>query len=330
MVLNIAIIGCGVIGQKRANIIKKYSDQKIIAVADLNLSKAKQMGEEFGCDYFTDWKKILDINEVDAVIISTTNNNLAKISLEFAKSKKHIFCEKPLGTNINEVENAVNAATTSKVFFKTGFTLRFHPGMQKIRLLVDDDKIGKILFIRCRYGITGRPGYEKEWRANKDMSGGGELIDQGVHVLDLIRWFLGDFSSVQGNIGTLFWDTTVEDNAFGILKSQHGQMASFHVSWSEWDNIFSFEIFGTEGYLRMEGLGGVYGQERVIFGLKAPPDKWPPEEKIFTFEHPEVCWSLEWENFVNTIQKNSELLGSGKDGLEVLKLVFKIYNNSQV
>jgi predicted dehydrogenase len=330
LTLNIAIIGCGIIGRKRANVIKNYSDQKIIAVADIDFNKAKAMGEEFECSYFNDWKKILEINEIDAVIVSTSNNNLAKISLEFAKKKKHIFCEKPLGTNVNEVENAVNAAIISKVIFKTGFTLRFHPGIQKIRSLVDENKIGKITFIRCRYGITGRPGYEKEWRANKSISGGGELIDQGVHVLDLLRWFMGDFSSVKGNIGTLYWDASVEDNAFGILKSTNDQMASFHVSWSEWDNLFSFEIFGTEGYLRMEGLGGVYGKECVTFGLKAPPDKWPPEEKIFTFEHPEICWSLEWENFVNSIQNNSEILGSGKDGLEVLKLAFKIYGESKI
>ena len=163
----------------------------------------------------------------------------------------------------------MNAAFISKVIFKTGFTLRFHPGIQKIRKLVDENKIGKITFIRCRYGITGRPGYEKEWRANKSLSGGGELIDQGVHVLDLLRWFLGDFSSVKGNIGTLYWDMPVEDNAFGILKSVNDQMASFHVSWSQWDNLFSFEIFGTKGYLKMDGLGGVYGKENCDVWIKS-------------------------------------------------------------
>jgi len=326
MVLKIGIIGCGIIGQRRAKIAHSSNSSKVLAVADVNLNKSKFLGQKLNCDYFDDWKKIVSMTEIDAVIVSTTNNNLAKISYEAILNGKHVLCEKPFGTNLLEVEKVVQEAEKQKVVFKAGLTLRFHPGIQKIKQIVDEGKIGKILFIRCRYGITGRPGYEKEWRADPELSGGGELIDQGTHVLDLFRLFLGEFPKVCGSLGSLYWNTTVEDNAFAILTTSSNQMASMHVSWTQWNNIFSFEIFGNEGYAIMEGLGGAYGPEKVIIGKKAPPDKWPPEENTMMFDHPEICWHKEWEDFILSIKNHKTPNGSGVDGLEALKLVFKIYD----
>lgn len=326
MVLRIGIIGCGVIGKKRADVINSSSNSKVLAVADTDLNKAKSLGLQLNCEYHNDWRKIVTMNEIDAVVVSTTNDYLAKISYEAALNSKHIFCEKPLGKNIDEVRIAVEEASKQKVVFKTGFTLRFHPGIQKIKSIVYEGLIGKILFIRCRYGIAGRPGYEKEWRAIPEISGGGELIDQGIHVLDLFRLFLGDFSNVCGSIGSLYWNASVEDNAFAILTTPSNQMASLHVSWTQWNNIFSFEIFGTEGYAIMSGLGGAYGPEKVIVGKKAPPDKWPPEENVMMFDKPEICWHEEWNDFIISIKNGTTPFGSGADGLEALKLVFRIYD----
>lgn len=326
MVLKIGIIGCGVIGSRRAKIINSSRDAKVVAVMDIDFDRAKTLASQMNCDYFDDWKKVVSDKNIDAVVISTTNNFLAKISYEAAQNGKHIFCEKPLGTNVEEVSKAVEEAIKKKVIFKTGFTLRFHPGMQEMKSLVDNGSLGNILFIRCRYGITGRPGYEKEWRADPKISGGGELIDQGIHALDLLRWFLGDFSNVCGSIGSLYWKAPVEDNAFAILTTPKNQIASLHVSWTQWNNIFSFEVFGDEGYAIMEGLGGAYGPEKVIYGKKAPPDKWPPEEKVTIFHDTQISWEKEWEDFTASIKNNSNPSGSGLDGLEALKLVFKIYD----
>jgi predicted dehydrogenase len=326
MTLRVGIIGCGQIGVRRAKVIHSSRDARVEAVADIDINKARSLAAQLDCDFFDDWKKITTNKDIDCIVVSTTNNNLAKISYEAALNKKHVFCEKPLGSNVNEVKTAVDEAIKQNVVFKTGFTLRFHPGIQKIRTMVNDGLIGKILFIRCRYGITGRPGYEKEWRAMPEISGGGELIDQGVHVLDLFRWFLGDFESICGATGTLYWDMKVEDNAFAILKTSSNQLASLHVTWTQWNNIFSFEIFGSDGYLIMEGLGGAYGIEKVTHGKKAPSDKWPPEENVMIFDHPEIAWEKEWEDFVTSIRQGVFPSGSGIDGLEALKLVFKIYD----
>lgn len=326
MVLKIGIIGCGVIGTRRAKIIQSSPNSKVIGVADTDLNRAKLLGTQLGCDYHDDWKNLISNKEIDAVIVSTTNNYLAKISYEAVINNKHVFCEKPLGTNVDDVKKTVEEAKKRNLVFKTGFTLRFHPGMQEVKSIIDKGLIGKILFMRCRYGITGRPGYEKEWRAIPAISGGGELIDQGIHVLDLFRWFLGDFPNVYGSIGNLYWKSDVEDNAFAILTTSSNQIASMHVSWTQWNNLFSFEIFGNDGYVIMEGLGGAYGQEKVVLGKKAPPDKWPPEEKVMTFDNTSICWETEWKDFVISIKNGQIPCGSGEDGLEALKLVFKIYD----
>lgn len=330
MVLNIGLIGCGTIGRRRAKVISSNDDSRIISVADINIERAKSLASEIDCEYYQEWEKIISRKDIDAVVVTTTHNYLAKISYEAALNKKHIFCEKPLGRNLQEATKAVNEASKQKVIFKTGFTLRFHPAIQKLKTIIDNDEIGKILFLRCRYGITGRSEYEKEWRANKEISGGGELLDQGIHVVDIFRWFLGDFSEIHGIISTLFWNSDVEDNAMGILKTSTNEMASFHVSWTQWNNIFSFEVYGSKGYAHVQGLGGVYGEETLTVGKKAPPDKWPPKEYILKFEEPEICWKLEWENFIDSIKNNLKPIGSGEDGLEALKLIFKIYDNTQI
>jgi len=217
-------------------------------------------------------------------------------------------------------------ASKNKLVFKTGFTLRFHPGIQKIKSILEDGLIGKILFIRCRYGITGRPEYEKEWRCDPQLAGGGELIDQGMHVIDLFRWFISNIKPISGYVGTLYWNTTVEDNSIALFSNDSNQIASLHVSWTQWNNIFSLEIFCQEGYITMEGLGGSYGTEKVVVGKKAPPNKWPPEESIFTYDDPQICWEDEWKDFISSIKNKKEPCGSGKDGLEALKHVFRIYS----
>ncbi len=194
--------------------------------------------------------------------------------------------------------------------------------------MVDEGKIGKVFNIRARYGHGGRAGMEKEWRASKDLCGGGELLDQGVHVIDLIRWFGGEINEVYGKVETKFWDMEVEDNAFAILKTSNNVSASFHVSWTNWKNIFSFEIFGTEGYLRIEGLGGSYGQETLEFG-KRKKEGGRPDIEIFEFPPEDVSWVKEWEEFKRACAERREPIGSGYDGLKANEVIEAIYRSDE-
>jgi predicted dehydrogenase len=154
------------------------------------------------------------------------------------------------------------------VILKTVFNHRYHPAVFKAHQLVADGEIRPVYFIRCIYGHGGRPGYEKEWRASRDVCGGGEMLDQGVHVVDLFRWFLGEFEEAFGYKPTCYWPMEVEDNAFALFKTAKGQVAQMHTSWTQWKNRFTFEIFGEAGYLIVEGLGGSYGVETLTIGKR--------------------------------------------------------------
>jgi len=200
--------------------------------------------------------------------------------------------------------------------------------MQQARKWLDEGAIGEPIFLRCRYGIGGRPGYEKEWRMNPEISGGGQLMDQGMHALDLARWFLGDFTEVSGFLQTAFWDIApLEDNAFALLRTEKEKVASIHVSWTQWKNLFSLEIFGQDGYCAVEGLGGSYGIEKAVLGKRA--FQKPFQEEIIEFGGEDRSWQEEWQEFVNAIKEDREPLGNSVDGLEALKLAQAIYKSAQ-
>jgi predicted dehydrogenase len=184
------------------------------------------------------------------------------------------------------------------------------------------------MFIRGRYGHGGRPGYEKEWRAIPEKSGGGELIDQGVHLIDLCRWFLGDLDVAKGFAHTYYWDMPVDDNAFLMLKSPKDQVAWLHVSCTEWKNTFSFEIYGETGKLHIEGLGGSYGVER-LYSYTMLPQMGPPETTIWEFPFPDNSWNLELDEFIRSIELHNEPEGNIHDAKKALDIVKRVYDESE-
>jgi predicted dehydrogenase len=184
------------------------------------------------------------------------------------------------------------------------------------------------MFIRGNYGHGGRPEMEKEWRSSVDLCGGGELLDQGVHLIDLGCWFAGSIKSVFGRVKTKFWNTEVEDNAFILMESETGVDIQLHVSWTNWKNIFSFSIFGTEGYLRIEGLGGSYGPESLEFG-KRKKEGGRPDIELFDFPSEDVSWVNEWKEFKTAIVENRNPVGDGNDGLRANQIIKAIYLSSE-
>lgn len=304
--MRVGLVGAGLIGRRRANVVKEFDSTDLLVVADVDSTRAKLVAEETGCKATTDWQSIVARNDIETLIVSTPHKFLAPISMAALKSGKHVLCEKPLARNPEEAEKMVEVAKASKVRLKTGFNHRYHPAIRKARELVDQGIIGEQNFIRCRYGHGGRPGYEKEWRASAEISGGGELLDQGVHALDLFRWFMGDFSEAFGFVTTRFWDISpLEDNAFALFRTDRGQIASLHVSWTQWKNLFSLEIFGQEGYLIVDGLGGSYGPEHLIVGRRSPTSGLPQEE-LFEFPGQDNSWYEEWKEFVTAIQEQRD------------------------
>ena len=235
--MNIGIIGCGNVGMKRALAL---GTNKLIIAVDSDLAKAERLAHVMKINNFsTDpYNAILD-KSIEMIIISTTNDHLAELTLAATEAGKHVLVEKPAGRRSEELVPIIQSAEEHNVFVKVGFNHRFHPALIKAKEFVKSGALGKLMFIRGRYGHGGRLGYEKEWRADPNKSGGGELIDQGVHLIDLARWFLGELDVINSYAHTYFWDMPVEDNAFLMLKSSSDKVAWLHVSCTEWKNIFS-------------------------------------------------------------------------------------------
>jgi len=364
--MKVGIVGCGLVGNKRARVIKEDRFSTLCCAADPILSKAESLVKEFADRNDTgyqDWQEMLDREEVDAVIVSTPNKYLREITLQAVQKRIHVLCEKPLGQNSRDSKEMVETAKRNNVILKTGFNHRHHPAIIKAHELLEEGTVGEIYYAKCIYGHGGRPGYEKEWRASREICGGGELLDQGVHVVDLFRWFLGDFEEVYGTISTYYWNMDVEDNAFALFKTAKGQTASMHTSWTQWKNRFTFEIYGEAGYLLLEGLGGSYGTEtlhigkrKLVNGYKLFVDKerkiqsssnepitnqpitnnvglqyagGVPDEEIIEFPDPDISWEDEWKEFTASIREKREPLGNGEDGLEANRMIEAVYRSTQ-
>src|SRR5260370_1115143 len=224
MRIRVGVIGAGVIGQRRANSIANCSRSELVAVADVDEGRAQTLAMRHACNYTTDWREIVADPEIEAVVVSTVNKLLCPISIAALQEKKNVLCEKPLVRNLEEAQTMVAAARDNSRILKVGFTLRFHSALKEAHRLSQQDQIGPLYFVRAAYGHGGRPGYAQEWRGDRDLAGGGELLDQGVHLIDLARWFLGDFAQAFGLTPRWFWEVgPLEDNAFMLLTTRRGQ-----------------------------------------------------------------------------------------------------------
>ena len=323
--VGVAIVGCGLIGQKRA---KALAGAKLMVCADQAKDRAVSLAVAFpGCDSTTDWRAAVQRTDVQVVIVATTHDALVEISLAAVEAGKHVLVEKPAARNVAELDRLIAAVKKAGVQVRVGFNHRYHPALLKAHEIILGGELGELMFVRGRYGHGGRKGYEKEWRAHPMLSGGGELIDQGVHLIDLSRWFLGDFGDVQGFAHTYFWDMPVEDNGFLILKNAKEQVAFLHVSSSEWKNLFSLEIYGHKGKLHVEGLGGSYGVEKLSF-YKMLPEMGPPETTVWEYPRGDNSWALEFAEFLEDIRLQRTPSANLSDARAALCIVEKIYKDS--
>lgn len=325
----LALIGAGGIAHKWVKAIAKTKKCALKLVMDVDLNKAGLLAENCkNCNATSKFENVLSRSDIDAVIIAVPNKFSAKISRESLRAGKHVLCEKPGAVNSREVKSVIATAEKHKGVYMVGFNHRFHSAFLQAKKFFDKGEIGQPLFVSARYGFGGRAGYNKEWRFNKKISGGGEVIDQGVHMIDLARLFLGEFSEVKAYTPNLFWGGKIEDNGFILLKTPRSQVASIHVSWTNWKWIHSFEIMGTQGYLRIDGLDQRYnGPERLTLGRRDPVFKKPPQEKtvIFKKEQAEDSFARQLREFLSAITEKRRPVPSGYDAYEVLKVIDEIY-----
>ncbi|MFC1928288.1 Gfo/Idh/MocA family protein [Chloroflexota bacterium] len=324
--MNVGIVGAGLQGRRRAHALKQSKDTRLVAVADINQDAANVLVGEMGGEVLPSWEEVTARKDIDIVVICTPPHLHVPISIAAMKNGKHILCEKPLALNLGGAEEMLAAAKENDVTLKCGFNHRHHPAIKQAYDLLRRGAIGELISVRGRYGIGGRLGFDKEWRAVLAIAGGGQLTDQGSHLVDLSRWFMGEISEAIGFLATSYWNIApLEDNASVLLRTSKGQVATLHTSWTQWKNLFSFEIFGRDGYILVDGLGGSYGTERLIVGKR--DFSRPFTEEVVEFRGEDRSWLDEWQEFIFAIREHREPIGSGFDGLQVLKIVTAVYES---
>jgi predicted dehydrogenase len=301
---------------------------RLVHCADVDLSRARYVASfSPGCLAGSDWRELLARADMDAVIVATPQDSHVEIARAAINAGIHVLVEKPAARHVDELLGLPQLAAEHDVRVRVGFNLRYHRAFQQARRLVDSGILGPLLFVRARYGHGGRLGLAGEWRAQPQRSGGGELIDQGVHLIDLARWFLGEFVEVNGFAHTYFWDMPVDDNAFMVLKTATKQVAFLHVSCTEWKNTFSWELYGRDGKLQVDGLGGSYGVERLSW-YKNLPEMGPPETTIWEYPMADNSRETEMAEFLEDIRGARAPSAGLPDAIAALAVVAKIYTDS--
>jgi predicted dehydrogenase len=320
----VAIVGCGLIGQKRAQALNGC---RVRVCCDAVLERAQKLAARYpGAEAVADWFAAATHPAVDIVIVAVTHDQLATVAEAAAAAGKHVLIEKPGARRAAELDPVLRAAERSGAVVRVGFNHRYHRALQEARRIFLSGALGEMMFVRGRYGHGGRIGYDREWRADPKISGGGELLDQGIHLIDLSRWFLGEFASVQAHIATYFWDMPVEDNAFLILTTGGGQTAFLHATWTEWKNLFSLEIYGRVGKLEISGLGGSYGVERLAH-YRMSPEMGPPETTIWEYPTADRSWDLEFSEFLEDIRQHREPEPGIRDAQAALRVIEQVYRD---
>ena len=307
--LRIGLAGCGVVGRKRAASLGK---DRLVGCYDMAEAAAASLAADFGTTSVSSLEELLRM-QCDVVVVATTHDHLAELSCRALDSGAHVLVEKPGGVSLADVERIEAAARRSRRLVKVGFNHRFHPAIrQAVEAALSGDH-GDVMFLRARYGHGGRLGYEQEWRADPRVSGGGELVDQGMHLLDISHWLLGALPLHSALLRTQYWAMAVEDNAMVVLGKEDRPAepwSAFHVSWTEWKNTFSLEIYCRSAKLEVTGLAGSYGPQRLTV-YRMSPELGPPKVEEHGYAEADTSWESEWAHFATAVRADDDrsLLG---------------------
>ncbi len=322
--INFAVIGAGSFGLKRAKAIKECAGAKLVALCDKNEETAEKAKKILDVD-IKSFEEILNNKNIHAITVSTPNKFHLPIITEGLKANKHVFSEKPFCRNLEEAKKIFEVSKKANSIFQMGSNHRYFESVIYAKKLIDQNEIGEILSFNGRIGHNGER-IKNSWFWDKELSGGGTLLDNGVHLLELSRYFLGDFISGIGSTSNAYWkNIDVEDTANGFFKTADGKTASIFCSWRLLSGYFFFEINGSEGYINVDGRFDTHGGDK-IFWLNKKNNKIL--SKDFSHIKPQ-SYKLEMEKFIETVTKKKKPSPSARDGLEVMRMIDSIYSSSK-
>ncbi len=298
--LRVGMVGCGRIGSRRVDALAPQD--ALIACHDVDGQAADRLARGRRCTVCASAQELFAL-EPEVVVIATVHDQLAPLVEQALAAGCHVLVEKPAGISTAQVERLIECQHAAGRLVKVGFNHRFHPAIARVAQEVRCGHHGELMHVRARYGHGGRPGYDREWRAEPARSGGGELVDQGMHLLDLSHWLAGALPLHSALLRTQFWDAEVEDNAallLGETSSRSDPWTMLHVSWTEWKNLFSLEVYCHIAKLQVDGLGRSYGPERLRI-YRMGPELGPPERQEIHYRDVDRSWEAEWEHFAEAI-----------------------------
>ena len=350
----VGIIGYGVVGQRRRLFIDKNSHMKTIAVCDVRFKKDGSMidGADFNYTYdlledrsqkrpltgnindeihfFNNYNDLLANSTLDILFVSVPNYLSPEVTISGLEKGLHVFCEKPPGRTVEDIRRIIEVEKQhSHLKLKYGFNHRYHGSVKKAKEIIDSKQFGDIINFRGVYGKSSIVPFIDQWRSKKKYSGGGILLDQGIHMLDMFRYFCGDFEEVKSFVSNNYWDHDVEDNAYAIMRDNKGRVALIHSSATQWQHSFRLEITFKEGFLELSGIlsgSKSYGEEKLLVVPKQEKSVNGSLSGNMTQFLEDNSWEDEIDEFADIIINDKPVVqGNSYDALKVMELVYKIY-----
>jgi predicted dehydrogenase len=317
--LRVGVIGCGRMGERRGVTVARNPDTILIAVTDRDRSRADALASALGC-VADDVDSLVRSPDIDTVFVCTPNRFHAEISTALMANGKHVICEKPLACTPADAAAMVEAAVASGVTIKVGANLRYFANVEKAHALLRSGQVGEPLSLRGWVGNNGWP--TQSWFADPTLSGGGTVIDNGCHLFDLVRWFLGEVESCTGSISTLYWNVPVEDHGVGVFTTATGRLAVIHSSWTEWTTYFAFDLYGSEGVISVDNR---LPAERTTLVRR------DGTSQVFDFAgQRNDVYGLELAAYVQARRCGRSPEPTGADGVKVVEMVNAIYRSARL
>lgn len=325
--LKVGIAGYGVVGKRRHQFIDLNPHLEVVAVCDQTFNGTGTFGE--GIKFYNNYKDLLSNEKLDVLVVCLTNDVAAEVTIAGLENNLHVFCEKPPGRNVADILRVREIeALKPNIKLKYGFNHRYHDSVRESLRLVESGELGTVLNMRGVYGKSIIISFESDWRSKRDIAGGGILLDQGIHMVDLMRLYAGEFKEYHSFVENNFWNYDIEDNAYALMRTETGIVAFLHSTATEWRHRFNLEITLTKGTIILSGIlsgSKSYGQETLKIIYRGDEDSGNPREQLTTFIK-DNSWRDEINEFADAIINNKKIIhGSSHDALKTMEMVYDIY-----
>jgi predicted dehydrogenase len=327
--LKVGIAGYGVVGKRRHQFIDTHPNLKVIAVCDQSYTSSNQNDQGIKC--FANYNDLLNEN-LDILFVCLPNDIAAEVTIAGLEKNLHVFCEKPPGRNVEDIKRVIDVEKKkSKLKLKYGFNHRYHDSVKLALEKIKSGELGSVINVRGVYGKSRIISFAGGWRSERDVAGGGILLDQGIHMVDLMRLFCGEFVEVKSFIDNSYWKHDIEDNAYAIMKDTKGRIAMLHSTATQWQHRFVMDIALSEGYIELHGIlsgSKSYGEEKIIIGQRDDESMNGQMQSSTVNFLTDNSWKAEIYEFADSVLNNKPVIsGTSNDALETMKLVYNIYYN---